>query len=154
MKFIVSMALALTGTAPAQNTTFTISAFAAYPSITIVSALTTVCGAATVLTQNGNYYTHTCVLLPSPSPSQVTLHDVRRSPNNHSDKHKRHHCLRFVPHYNSSFRSSTKHSLRNLLCRWSRRVHSFVSKRSYGYRDATEFSTGVSVYQRRWGLVR
>jgi hypothetical protein len=52
------LVLALAGTVLAQNSTFTTST-TAEPSTTTVSALTTVCGAATVLTQNGNYYTCT-----------------------------------------------------------------------------------------------
>src|SRR5277367_1139317 len=95
MKFAVPMAVALAGTALAQNSTFTTST-TAYPSTTIVAALTTVCGAATVLTQNGNYYTcteamtltitdcpctmtHVRLLFPRPSPSACSMTNMLTS---------------------------------------------------------------------------
>jgi hypothetical protein len=77
MKFTVPVALALAGAILAQNTTFTTSTSAAYPSTTTVSALTTVCGAATVLTQNGNYYTCTEAMTLTITDCPCTMTHVR-----------------------------------------------------------------------------
>jgi len=76
MKFTVPMTITLAGTALAQNSTLTTST-TAYPSTTIVSALTTVCVAATVLTQNGNYYTCTEAMTLTITDCPCTMTHVR-----------------------------------------------------------------------------
>src|SRR5277367_2759624 len=76
MKFAVPMAVALAGTALAQNSTLTTST-TAQPGTTIVSTLTTVCGAATVLTQNGNYYTCTEAMTLTITDCPCTMTQVR-----------------------------------------------------------------------------